>query len=142
MRNIKFRGKPEDGKWIYGNLIQYSWGSSIRESDTLDDVEVYEFTVGQFTGFFDCKGCEIYEGDLLMDVSKPNSEKKLLEVYFNEGLGSMSIKIHSEKYVTECDSPFCQIYKNKYSEYEVVGNIHENKQIFEKLFAFESSSQT
>ena len=35
MRKIKFRGKPEDGKWIYGNLIQYSWGSSIRESDTL-----------------------------------------------------------------------------------------------------------
>ena len=77
-----------------------------------------------------------------MDVSKPNSEKNLLEVYFNEGLGSMSIKIHSEKYVTECDSPFSQIYKNKYSEYEVVGNIYENKQIFEKLFAFESSSQT
>ena len=76
-------------------------------------MEVYEFTVGQFTGFFDCKGSEIYEGDLLMDVSKPNSEKNLLEVCFNESIGLMAMKIHSERYVTNFNSPFYQIYKIK-----------------------------
>mgnify|MGYP003517743024 FL=1 len=37
---------------------------------------------------------------------------------------------------------FASYFKKQQILNEVVGNIHENKQIFEKLFAFESSSQT
>lgn len=146
MRNIKFRGKTEDGRWIYGDLL-HAWDSlMIQYEIELDDENTYNAedvdgsTVGQFTGILDCKGREVYEGDLLMNVSNPNSD--LLEVCFNESIGLMAMKIHSERYVTNFNSPFYQIYKIKYFKYEVVGNIHENKQYFEKSFAFESSSQT
>ena len=146
MRNIKFRGKTEDGRWIHGDFL-HAWDSAMIQyeielngENTYNAEDVDVDTVGQFTGIFDCKGQEVYEGDLLMNVSNPNSD--LLEVCFNESLGLMAMKIHSEKYVTKFNSPFYQIYKIKYSKYEVVGNIHENKQYFEKTFAFESSSQT
>lgn len=140
MRTVKFRGKTEDGRWIKGDLL-HAWGSAmiqyeieLNDEDTYNAEDVDESTVGQFVGF-DCKGQEVYEGDLLMDVSNPNSD--LLEVCYNESLGLMAMRIHSERYVTKCNSPFYQIYKIKYSKYEVVGNIHENKQDFEKSFAFE-----
>ena len=146
MRNIKFRGKTEDGRWIYGDLL-HAWDSlmiqykiELNDENTYNAEDVDGSTVGQFTGILDCTGREVYEGDLLMNVSNPNSD--LLEVCFNESIGLMAMKIHSERYVTKFNSPFYQIYKIKYFKYEVVGNIHENKQYFEKSFAFESSSQT
>ena len=138
---VKFRGKTEDGRWIEGDLF-HAWGSAmiqyeieLNDEDTYNAEDVDESTVGQFTGIFDCKGQEVYEGDLMMDTSNPHSD--LLEVCYNDSLGLMAMRIHSERYVTKCNSPFYQIYKIKYSKYEVVGNIHENKQDFEKSFAFE-----
>lgn len=141
MRTIKFRGKTEDGRWIYGDLIHARGSTMIQYEIELNGENTYkaedvdESTVGQFTGIFDCEGREVYEGDLLMDASNPKSD--LLEVCYNDSLGLMVMRIHSERYVTRYNSPFYQIYKIKYSKYKVVGNIHENKQDFEKSFMFE-----
>lgn len=64
MREIKFRGKRADGKWVYGYLVkddcEYLIGADV---DSMFDV-VPE-TIGQYTGLSDFDVTAIYEGDIL-----------------------------------------------------------------------------
>lgn len=61
MRQIKFRGKTNEGKWVYGDLLTNKLGTHIREDFEIKPTgglgtifhEVDCETVGQFTSLYD-----------------------------------------------------------------------------------------
>ncbi|AIQ29342.1 hypothetical protein P40081_15180 [Paenibacillus sp. FSL P4-0081] len=70
MRESKFRGK-HDGEWVYGNLVKTPYGLYIIPqnliSNSLPQFSIDPKTVGQFIGFTDKNGREIYGRDLVED---------------------------------------------------------------------------
>lgn len=131
MREIKFRGKNDSGKWIYGycgflkkdgefegyileqSPINY-WASFIGEKVDIK-------TIGQYTGLKDINGTEIYEGDILgidgevIGIVKWDSFTCGFFVDGNcNGEGVVSLR-----------EDFIQDYK-----WVVVGNIYDNPDLY------------
>jgi len=152
MRTIKFRGKNEkNGEWEHGFFAYlhipdkidsgqitigyqsipsiFNDGEGYREGSYWKTV--VQKTVGQFTGIFDKKGKEIYEGDLL---STPLSEVNPFGMVAWHPNGYFFIDTEFGKRMPAEDHRTLGEMMNymigsRSTEFEVIGNIHDNPEL-------------
>lgn len=89
MRTIKFRGKDVfTDTWRYGDLVhnQKVTTTGLEPRTMVGGYEVNPSTVGQFTGFKDMNGQEVYEGDTIV------FNTATFEIVWNEVIGGFSLK--------------------------------------------------
>lgn len=146
MREIKFRGKTRNGKWVYGDLVHFTNTEGVdtsviitghqatAESDDFDYALCYarnEFkivipkSVGQFTGLHDKNGKEIYEGDIIRGNCGHGEVRHLISFY------DMIASFVAEMLPDNDISDYCSLSQTwilKYNK-EVIGNIHDNPEL-------------
>ena len=75
IENIKFKAKSTlDGAWVQGDLIHKEDGKIAILRNGFNVSEVDPSTVCQFTGLKDCEGNEIWEGDMLSNVTNDSPD--------------------------------------------------------------------
>lgn len=143
MREILFRGKCQTGEWVEGCYVNHLTrmlcpiGDFLKEGDekhyivnsgfadwnmprNLEFVEVIPETVGQYTGLKDKHGKKIFEGDIVKSITHFYGESKemVTVIKFNE--------VENDSF----GEPFTVGYSLLGSEWELIGNIHDNPELF------------
>ena len=138
MREIKFRGfNAKNNQWLYGSHIlnrgkHFVAPDEFADGKTWEDYEVYEESIGQFTGLTDKNGKEIYEGDIVSHPWKDPIFGDLVEtsqfvhstICFNNGAFVVNYRLQGE-----------YIYLQDFVRLkciEAIGNVHDNPELLEK----------
>lgn len=138
-REILFRGKKSNGRWVYGSLVVSEniapaiyYNVSKGVADVLDWCYVKPDTVGQYTGLKDKNGNKIFDGDIVhlkwngYDGSKVGKDYYRV-VTFHEGSFCLSIEdgVHYPVH-----TPICE-YRNSHSivNWVVIGNVTDNPEL-------------
>ena len=89
------------------------------------DFDHEEIIPMQYTGMKDCKGKEIYEGDIIGDLTEEDKkmEQSKLTVYFDERLGEWMLDCSKDQDQSLSYALFKELEDFKY---EVIGNIYEH----------------
>ncbi len=157
-RELKFRGLRNNGKWIYGGfcrrwndkpcIVVYNPKEQQDDPNSYEDdwdiyVDVYEDTIGQFTGMLDKNGKEIYEGDIIRIDSHAWLDWKELdsvnaEVIFEEYMfdarwrnpdAGQPIPFHPDDDPDYESEYICEMLANLPNTIEVIGNIYNNPEL-------------
>ena len=134
MREIKFRGQTgttEGKKWVYGNYYKVKSFFNDKEghfigmirNNHLNDFNVDENTLGQFTGLKDKNGKEIYEGDIV----KVNDEIIAKVIWDKDYLGYF-LYTNEENSIDSFENGEQPLY-DYFGSIEVIGNVFENPEL-------------
>lgn len=118
---IKFRGKRLDnGEWVIGFLVKM-WGEwhIIDWDDENTAFPIHPDTIGQFIGLHDKNGNEIYEEDI---VCLGDAKRRIGVILKSEMKPAFILEVK--------DTDYDLYYRNQY-RYEIIGNIHDNKDLLE-----------
>ena len=131
MREILFRGKRTDnGEWIEGFYSAEEYNPYIGKIEYIPRIQiigkcvslgVIPETVGQYTGLTDKNGVRIFEGDIVERVS--DGERAVI-----------SWLKYSACFGLSFDGWCCgfdDYDDNLPSDFEVIGNIHDNPELLE-----------
>jgi len=146
MRTILFRGKRIDNdKWVEGSLIllkkRFGTGYYINPISTIyASFGVIPETVGQFTGLTDKNGVNIFEGNIVRVlytdwISKSESDNRTMDQYLIDIASIGIIKFDFDRYCVSTvnkkynEEHFENIQPGKYGYIEIIGNIHDNKDL-------------
>ena len=121
-REILFRGKKSNGRWVYGSLVVSEninpaiyYNVSKGVADVLDWCYVSPESIGQYTGLTDKNGVKIFEGDII-SLGDPNI--KYLTMWRNAGFAAKQIGASSYIGLTYWAS-----------DIEVLGNVIDNPEL-------------
>ena len=132
MREILFRGQTRrkgeyivnmagdkcESHWVYGGIFPQNKDGDFaiiyQQEPEIRKFTVYADTVGQYTGLTDKNGVRIFEGDIIDYISS--------DVIGNPKTGTIIVED-----MTDYDT---MIYLNHSDELQIIGNIHDNPEIF------------
>lgn len=146
MREILFRAKSKDtGEWLYGDLMNYAGTAQIwhQTDDGKWNAIVIPETIGQYTGLYDAtkwedlseseqeewlethtadewKGRKIFEGDIIK-----GKDGRIFSIEWGEGLGQFIAR------ESKTHNLLLGVNKGTMTNYEVIGNIHDNPELLE-----------
>ena len=121
MRNLKLRAWDKEFNLMSVVTRLDYWSEIVEMSDgelyiqKLDKVELMSST-----GLFDKKGVEIFEGDILADLSESGDELVYLYVIYKDG---KFMAVENEEHGYTADLIDCTTY------HSVVGNVYENAKL-------------
>lgn len=128
-REIKFRAWNGEAM-EYGGFCIHATGKVVSEKG-LTKVSTSS-SIMQYTGLKDCKGVEIYEGDIVRRIQK-DQRGNILDDFIAEVVWHK----YATKFVVfppECDGLECgrSLHFIGYGFVEVIGNIYENSDLIDK----------
>lgn len=136
MREILFRGRRKKGdkRWVEGDLTQGYAGyvGIVKWCCAGTSFEVVPETVGQYTGLTDKNGKKIFEGDIL-SIKCADGKSRPYPVYFGtynvDGFGNdFHIGFYTKHFGEDISLGFLAD-SNGPTDFEVIGNIHDNKNL-------------
>lgn len=132
MRTIKFRGKLDNGNWVYGGYVCIGGRPHIIEAvgngtDKLKIFPVMPGSVSEYTGLKDINNKEIYEGDILVTKNSYDNEWSKCVVRIGDYIDNKNWheKHRYGVYLNITEDTAISITQDYASQYKVIGNVHD-----------------